>query len=56
MKELSALTVKRKTGKELFHYNGKALPVDLLSFWSWSSSDLVNNNRKIDIKISNHLL
>ncbi len=43
MKELSALTVKRKTGKELFHYNGKALPVDLLSFWSWSSSDLVNN-------------
>ncbi len=43
MKELSAVTVKRRTGKELFHYNGKALSVDLLSFWSWSSSDLVNN-------------
>jgi len=43
MKDLSALEVKKKTGKEVFHYNGKSLSIDLLSFWRWSSSDLVNN-------------
>ena len=37
------LEVKRKTGDELFHENGKPLNTDLLSFWQWSASDLVGN-------------
>ena len=32
-----------KTGEEPFHENGTPLSGDLLSFWQWSSSDLVNN-------------
>lgn len=31
------------TGKELFHSNGKKLNFDLLSFWQWSSSEILGN-------------
>ncbi|MDM8524201.1 hypothetical protein QUF80_12595 [Desulfococcaceae bacterium HSG8] len=37
------IPVIRKSGSEKFHINGKTLNFDLLSFWQWSSSDLVNN-------------
>lgn len=40
---LEPITVARKTGIELLHDGGKALPVNLLSFWQWSVSDLVSN-------------
>jgi hypothetical protein len=30
-------------GAEPFHANGQPLPFDVLSFWRWSSSDLVSN-------------
>jgi hypothetical protein len=40
---LDKLTVSKKTGSERFHVNGQVLPFDVLSFWRWSSSDLVNN-------------
>ena len=40
---LQAINVKRLTGTEPFHSNGKPLGPDLLSFWQWSSSDLVGN-------------
>lgn len=43
MKELAELEVKRKTGEEPFVSNGQKLPIDLSSFWQWSSSDLVGN-------------
>jgi len=37
------ITVTRKTGKEKFMLKGKALEINLLSFWQWSSSDLISN-------------
>jgi hypothetical protein len=43
MTEFQRLTIVRKEGKEPFHINGDALGFDLLSFWQWSASDLVNN-------------
>ena len=33
----------RKTGAETFHLDGSPFPIDLLSFWQWSASDLVGN-------------
>jgi hypothetical protein len=41
--DLGKMAVVRKTGKEQFHSNGRALDYDLLSFWEWSMSDLVSN-------------
>lgn len=43
MKMYPALKITRKTGAERFQTNGQELPFDLLSFWQWSSSDLVGN-------------
>lgn len=40
---LEKVAVTKKTGAEPFHANGQALPFDVLSFWRWSSSDLVSN-------------
>ena len=40
---LPSLVVARKTGAESLHIDGKVLPVNLLSFWQWSTSDLVSN-------------
>lgn len=40
---LGRLTTTRKTGAEGFHRSGKNLGFDLLSFWQWSTSDLVSN-------------
>jgi hypothetical protein len=33
----------RKTGAEPLHDNGQLLDTNLLAFWQWSASDLVNN-------------
>jgi len=43
MNELPAIKVSRKNGTESFHDNEKSTPFNLLSFWQWSSSDLVGN-------------
>jgi len=43
MTELQRLTIARKVGKERFHINGNKLDFDVLSFWQWSSSDLISN-------------
>jgi hypothetical protein len=40
---LARLTTTRKTGAERFHDCGKELGFDLLTFWQWSTSDLVSN-------------
>lgn len=40
---LPPIVVARKVGIEPLHLNGQALPVNLLSFWQWSASDLVCN-------------
>ncbi len=43
MNELPAIKVSRKNGSESLHNNEKTTPFNLLSFWQWSSSDLVGN-------------
>ncbi|WP_049721256.1 hypothetical protein [Gilvimarinus polysaccharolyticus] len=43
MDNLSAIETTRKNGDEPFEFNGTSLPMDLLSFWQWSSSDIVGN-------------
>ncbi len=40
---LRALTVSRRLGTEHFHASGTHLPVTLLDFWRWYSSDLASN-------------
>ena len=43
MNNLPAIETTRKTGDESFEFNGSALTLSLLSFWQWSSSDIVGN-------------
>lgn len=43
MKKLSAIEVTPKSGDEPFVFNGSSLPINLLSFWKWSASDIVGN-------------
>ena len=43
MNELPAIKVSRKNGNESLHDNENKIPFTLLSFWQWSSSDLVGN-------------
>ena len=43
MKILPAIKIVQKTGKETFYLDGKKLPLDVLSFWKWSSSELLGN-------------
>ncbi len=42
--KLPAIEVARKTGSEHFHSSGRSLGLDVLSFWSWTASDLAANN------------
>jgi hypothetical protein len=35
--------VGRKNGAERFHASGRTLPEQLLGFWQWSASDLLEN-------------
>jgi len=41
--KLGRLTITPKSGREALHSDGAELGVDLLSFWRWSTSDLVSN-------------
>ena len=43
MNDLPAIKVSRKNGNESLHDNQNTMPFNLLSFWQWSSSDLVGN-------------
>jgi len=43
MEKLPAIEITRKSGSEAFILNGSPLPIDLLSFWQWSASDIVGN-------------
>lgn len=43
MNKLGPIELKRREGSEPFHVAGQALDFDLLSFWQWSSSDVVSN-------------
>src|SRR5262245_35749313 len=36
----------RRTGTERFTVGTETLPVDLLSFWRWSASDLIGNTMR----------
>ncbi len=41
--DLGRLPVEPKTGQEELHADGEGLGANLLSFWRWSTSDLVSN-------------
>lgn len=43
-KNLSAVPASRKTGEEPLTTSDKSAGVDLLSFWQWSSSNLLSNS------------
>jgi hypothetical protein len=43
MDKYPAIEVPQKTGNEKFCENGKPQDNSLLSFWQWSSSDIVGN-------------
>jgi len=40
---LQAVKTVLKTGKESFVFNGDKLPINVLSFWQWSTSQLLGN-------------
>jgi hypothetical protein len=46
MDNFGEIASKRKTGNEKFILNGKAIDLNLLSFWQWSSSDLISNSMR----------
>lgn len=43
MGDLGPIDCERRRGDEPFHNGGRALGLDLLSFWQWSTSDVVSN-------------
>ena len=43
---LDRVTVTRKSGRERFHDGTADLGYDLLTFWQWSSSDLLSNSMR----------
>jgi hypothetical protein len=43
VKDLVRIMPTRKSGKEMFHGNGKPVGVNLLDFWCWCNSDLLSN-------------
>ncbi|MCU0222778.1 MAG: hypothetical protein MUF27_01630 [Acidobacteria bacterium] len=43
---LGPLTASRKSGAEAFHLDGETLAFDVLDFWRWSGSDLLENTRR----------
>jgi hypothetical protein len=44
--DLEYIEVNRKTGMEPFHWNRQALKFDVLNFWQWFGSDLLNNTTR----------
>lgn len=38
-----AVQTTKKSGQEAFRFNSKELPINILSFWQWSSSELLEN-------------
>ena len=43
MNELKEIEIKKLSGGEIFQNGANKLDFDLLSFWQWSSSDVVSN-------------
>ena len=43
MNELKEIEITKRSGEEKFRDGGKNLDFNLLSFWQWSSSDVVSN-------------
>jgi hypothetical protein len=44
--EPGPFSIQRKTGQERFTIEEKPLAYDLLDFWQWAGSDLVNNTAR----------
>lgn len=43
MGDLGPIDCERRRGDQPFHNGGRALGLDLLSFWQWSTSDVVSS-------------
>ena len=43
MDKLPEIEVNRKSGDEPFELDGSPLPINLLSFWQRSASDIIGN-------------
>ena len=43
MNELKEIEITKRSGNEKFQYGSNNLDFNLLSFWQWSSSDIVSN-------------
>ena len=44
--ELDPYQCPPKTGKESFHVNGEFIGENILSFWQWSSSEILGNTQR----------
>lgn len=44
--DFPVVSTNRKSGNEKFSLNGRALEVDLLSYWQWVGSDLLSNTAR----------
>jgi hypothetical protein len=43
---LDSADISRKSGDESFHQNGDPLDFEILDFWQWSASNLLNNTQR----------
>ena len=43
MNELKEIEITKLSGDEMFQHGSNKLDFNLLSFWQWSSSDVVSN-------------
>lgn len=41
---LNVINQNRKSGEEVLNIHGETLPIKLVDFWSWSSSDILSNS------------
>ena len=44
--ELPDIKIERKTGNEKFEFKRNTLDFDLIEFWSWNQSDLIENRTR----------
>ena len=43
---LDSVDISRKSGDESFHQNGEKFDFEILDFWQWSASNLLNNTQR----------
>ena len=43
---LDSVDISRKSGDESFHQNGEKFDFEIIDFWQWSASNLLNNTQR----------